>query len=73
MSKKKSILEDADTAPLTGSPVYLAVVGLNAGVSEDNPDGLRIEPGEIVPDDVIAASPWLIEQGCVTLQEGVNV
>ncbi|NBV62810.1 MAG: hypothetical protein EBR73_17460, partial [Rhodobacteraceae bacterium] len=32
-------------------------------------DGGRAEPGEAVPDAVVEAAPWLVEQGHVMKQE----
>ncbi len=32
-------------------------------------NGGRAEPGEIVPEDVVTAAPWLVEQGHVIAQE----
>ena len=49
----------------TEAPAYVAVTGLNYGCTDDDPHGTRIEAGEIVPAEVVAASPWLIEQGIV--------
>lgn len=49
--------------PITATaPRYVAKVGLNCGVTADDPAGLRIEPGEDVPSWVIEMSGWLIEQ-----------
>lgn len=40
------------------APVYLAIVGITKG-------DVRIEAGEIVPPEIIAAAPWLVENNHV--------
>lgn len=71
MGKVKTQPEAVESAPL---PVYLAIVGLTTGASKANPDGVRIEPGGIVPDAVVERSPWLLTDGWVRIQkEAANV
>ncbi len=59
---KKTVKEQSATA----TPVrYVANVGLNCGVTTEDPTGLRIEAGEDVPTWVIEQSGWLLDQGIV--------
>lgn len=44
------------------APVYVAVVGITSDAG-----GLRVEPGEAVPGELLKEAPWLLEQGYVTL------
>jgi hypothetical protein len=47
-------------------PVYIARVGITSDIR-----GVRVEPGEPVPPEVIADAPWLLEQGAAyEAQEG---
>lgn len=69
MSKDKKTIEAAAIAE-SNLPRYVAKVGLNCGVTEENPEGLRIEPGEDVPAWVVEFSGWLIDQGCVEVVNG---
>lgn len=69
MSKDKKPIEAVAVVETT-APRYVAKVGLNCGVTEENPEGLRIEPGEDVPSWVIEQSGWLIDQGCVEVVNG---
>lgn len=66
MNKKEKQTESITAT----APRYVAKVGLNCGVTEESPEGLRIEPGEDVPSWVIEMSGWLIEQGCVEVVNG---
>lgn len=59
--KSNKLKRVAEPIPLQ----YVALTGLNYGCTDDDPHGTRIEAGEIVPAEVVAASPWLIEQGIV--------
>ncbi len=43
---------------------YIANVGINYQVARGRE--VRVEPGEDVPAEVVARSPWLVEQGLVT-------
>ena len=57
--------------PLTASTVvYEAVRGLNYGCTKELPDGVRVEAGQVVPADAIAASPWLLSEGHVRPRKG---
>lgn len=60
-----------------GEPIplqYIALTGLNYGCTDEQPEGVRIEAGDTVPAEVIAASPWLVLQGHVApLKEVENV
>ncbi len=59
---KKTVKEQSATA----TPVrYVANVGLNCGVTAEDPTGLRIEAGEDVPTWVIEQGDWLLDQGLV--------
>lgn len=54
--------------------VYLAVMGLNYGATEDDPNGVRVEAGSEVPAEVVAKSPWLLSDGWVRFKkEAANV
>lgn len=55
-----------DTKPLPKpQPVYEAIVGINYGKTESDPEGVRVEPGELVPAETVKASPWLLDDGWV--------
>lgn len=69
MSKDKKPTEAA-TVPAMTAPRYVAKVGLNCGVTDEDPTGLRIEAGQEVPSWVIEQSGWLIDQGCVEVVNG---
>jgi hypothetical protein len=45
---------------------YVAVVGLNCGVTDDDPIGTRIEAGEDIPVEFV--KDWLIDQGLVKVK-----
>lgn len=45
---------------------YVAVTGLNY-VLQPGPGEGRCEPGDDVPEYVVQRSPWLLEQGAVTV------
>lgn len=49
----------------TASPVYEAIHGINYGEADT-----RIEPGEVVPADLIQSSPWLLANGHVRPRKG---
>lgn len=67
MSERKR--DEPKTAPEQEPVRYEAVVGLS--VPNAAGDGeLRIEPGHLVPERVIEAAPWLVEQGHVRAREG---
>ncbi len=68
---KKSVKENSTANPVR----YIANVGLNCGVTTDDPTGLRIEAGEDVPTWVIEQSGWLLDQGIVqvVIDEPVTV
>jgi len=65
-TKTKAIRPEAKNAP-----VYEAVVGMNYGCTDDNPNGVRVEAGEIVPNTVIEKSPWLMENSHVRFRKEV--
>jgi len=52
---------------------YVALVGLNYGCTDDDPAGTRLEAGADVPAEVIATSPWLLEQSLVKVKEAESV
>ncbi len=68
---KKTVKEQSTAKPVR----YIANVGLNCGVTTDDPTGLRIEAGEDVPTWVIEQSGWLLDQGIVqvVIDEPVTV
>lgn len=54
---------DKPAAPPVGV-IYEAVQGINYG-----PDSTRIEPGAVVPAEVIDAAPWLLQGGHVRIRK----
>lgn len=66
--KSNKLKRVAEPIPLQ----YVALTGLNYGCTDEQPEGVRIEAGDTVPAEIVAASPWLLDQGHVIPQTEVT-
>jgi hypothetical protein len=66
LTEKQTENIDPETAQAEApAVVYLAIVGISKG-------DVRIEPGEVVPPEIIAGAPWLIENNHVRPRKGTS-